>query len=94
LFADTEYVSGESEINVKLPVESVFAVTDCDGLLATTVAFEIGAPVSALTTVPLIRPVVPASAHVTWQSIPASSRTATSARFAQYRGIMSSFLLL
>jgi hypothetical protein len=82
LSLDTEYVSGESEMKVKFPDASVVVVAVCETLDAVTFALAIGAPVSALTTVPLMRPVVPASAHVTWQNILAHSRTATSARLA------------
>jgi hypothetical protein len=74
-------------MNVKLPDASVVVVDVWESLAAVIFALEIGAPVSVATTVPLMRPVVPASAHVTWQNIAAHSRTATSTRLVQYRGI-------
>jgi hypothetical protein len=45
---------------------------------ATTVAFATGLPLVLSVTVPVTAPVVPASAHVPWASIPMRSSTANS----------------
>jgi hypothetical protein len=57
----TTYVSGASERNAKPPDASVTAERESDGLVTVIFAPAIGAPVAALTTVPLRFPVVPAA---------------------------------
>jgi len=55
------YVSGGTEMKAKDPRESVGVVAVSDGLEIVTAAPAIGVP-SVLLTVPVMRPVVPASA--------------------------------